>query len=89
MLKNIFKGAIIAAVALFASCTEDIDKSNRYTFTEETLQSYLQNRPEFSHLIVIFKRANMMGTIGTYGEHTLFARLAGEKALKKRGGEGK
>ena len=23
------------------------------------------------------------------GEHTLFARLAGEKALKKRGGEGK
>ena len=73
MLKKIFKGAIIAAVALFASCTEDIDKSNRYTFTEETLQSYLQNRPEFSHLIDIFKRANMMGTLGTYGEHTLFA----------------
>lgn len=73
MLKKIFKGAIIAAVALFASCTEDIDKSNRYTFKEETLQSYLQNRPEFSHLIDIFKRANMMGTLGTYGEHTLFA----------------
>lgn len=73
MLKNIFKGAIIAAVALFASCTEEIDKSNRYTFTEETLQSYLQNRPEFSHLVEIYKRADMMGALGTYGEHTLFA----------------
>ena len=73
MLKKIFKGAIIATVALFASCTEEIDKSNRYTFTEETLASYLQNRPEFSHLVQIFERADMMGTLDTYGEHTLFA----------------
>lgn len=73
MLKKFFKGAIIASIAVFASCTEEIDKSNRYTFTEETLASYLENRPEFSNLIEIYKRADMMGTLGTYGEHTLFA----------------
>lgn len=73
MLKNIFKGALIAAVAIFASCTEEIDKSNRYTFKKETLKSYLENRPEFSSLLWIYEKADMVGSLGTYGEHTLFA----------------
>ncbi len=64
------------------SCTEDIDKSNRYTFTGETIADYLQNRPEqYSHLCTILKKArigrsssgNMLHALSTYGSYTLFA----------------
>ena len=56
------------------SCTEEIDKSNRYTFTEETIADFLENREEtFSSLIKIYKQANMMGILQTYGNYTMFA----------------
>lgn len=63
-------------------CTEDIDKSNRYTFTGETIADYLQNRPEeYSHLCTILKKArigrsssgNMLHALSTYGSYTIFA----------------
>lgn len=75
MLKSIFKVALIAStVVLATACTEEIDKSNRYTFTEETMADYLENREEqFSSLIQIYKQANMMGILQTYGNYTLFA----------------
>ena len=38
--------AIGVAGAIFTGCTEDIDQSNRYTFTGETITDYLENRPE-------------------------------------------
>lgn len=45
--KNIFKQYLILAVAtlgltVFQSCSEEIDMSDRYTFTEYTIASYLQ-----------------------------------------------
>ena len=75
MLKSIFKAALTAAAIVFATaCTEEIDKSNRYTFTEETMADYLENREEkFSSLIKIYKQANMMGILQTYGNYTMFA----------------
>lgn len=75
MLKSIFKAALVAsAVVLATACTEEIDKSNRYTFTEETMADYLENREDqFSSLIKIYKQANMMGILQTYGNYTMFA----------------
>ncbi|MBR2637651.1 MAG: fasciclin domain-containing protein [Bacteroidaceae bacterium] len=74
MIRRICKLAFITCLlALFASCTEDIDKSNRYTFKNETMADYLRNRPEFSDFIKIYEKAKMMGILQTYGDHTLFA----------------
>lgn len=75
MLKSIFRTAFVTSViAIAAACTEDIDKSNRYTFTNETMADFLENREEkFSSIISIYKQANMMGILQTYGSYTLFA----------------
>lgn len=83
MLKRIFfKGAFfIGLLASFASCTEDIDKSNRYTFQNETIADYLKNRPEFTSFVQIYEQAKMMGTLQTWGEYTLFAPT--NKAIEK------
>lgn len=60
--------------ALITSCTETIDKSNRYTFVNETIADFLKNREEqFSSIIYIYEKAQMMGTLQTYGTYTLFA----------------
>ena len=43
----------ILAIALsILACTDEIDKSNRYTFTGETIADFLLNRSEkYSHMI--------------------------------------
>lgn len=54
------------------ACSEE-DKSNRYVFTGETIADYLLNRSEkYSHMIDLFKRANLFGLLNTYGQYTLF-----------------
>ena len=64
----------ILAIALsIAACTEEIDKSNRYTFTGETVADYMLNRSDkYSHFINLLKRANLLGLLSTYGQYTLF-----------------
>ncbi len=55
------------------SCSEDIDKSNRYTFTGETIADFILNREDrFSHMIKILKQAEMFGLLSTYGRYTFF-----------------
>ena len=68
-------------LALF-SCTEEIDKSNCYTFTGETVADYLQNRSDkYSHFISLLERANLLGLLSTYGQYTLF--LPNNDAVEK------
>jgi hypothetical protein len=63
-----------------ASCSEEIDKSNRYTFTGETIADFILNREErFSKMITILKQADMMGLLSTYGTYTFF--LPGDSAI--------
>ena len=88
--KNIFKnilGALSAAALCFAgvatqSCSDDIDQSNRYTFTGETVIDYLENRSDqFSDFITILNRAtigresagSVKHLLSTYGNYTCFA----------------
>ena len=57
----------------FLACTDEIDKSNRFTFTGETMADFLLNRSEqYSHFTTLLKRANLFGLLDTYGQYTLF-----------------
>ena len=51
-----FVGSLLLAVVfLFVACTENIDTSNRYTFIDETVLSYIEKQPELeqNHYVAI------------------------------------
>ena len=65
---------MLPALLFVASCKEDIDESNLYVFTGETIESYLANRPDsFSNFNYILKRAGMDKILSAYGTYTCFA----------------
>ena len=73
---------ILAISLSILACTDEIDKSNRYTFTGETIADYMLNRSEkYSHFIDILKRAELLSLLSTYGQYTLF--LADNDAVEK------
>ncbi len=78
-----YKILSLLAIALsILSCTDDIDKSNRYTFTGETVADFLLNRSEkYSHFITLLKRAGLFSLLNTYGQYTLF--LPDNEAVEK------
>ncbi len=56
------------------SCSEDIDDSNLYTFTGETIEDYLVNRSdEFSDFNYILTRVGYDKILSAYGMYTCFA----------------
>lgn len=58
----------------FTACTQDIDESNLYTFTGETIDDYLQaNDSIFSDFSTILKRSGYDRMLATYGEYTCYA----------------
>ena len=83
MNKNIIKGlaTTLAGAALLVlhsslcvSCKEDIDESNLYTFTGETIEDYLTNRSEqFSSFNYILSRIGYDKILSAYGTYTCFA----------------
>ena len=73
---------ILAFALSIVACNDDIDKSNRYTFTGETMADYLLNRSEkYSHMITLLKRAELFSLLNTYGQYTLF--LPDNEAVEK------
>lgn len=65
---------LVPAFFGLVSCSEDIDENNLYTFTGETIESYLANRPDsFSSFNYILKRAGMDKLLAAYGTYTCFA----------------
>ena len=73
----------ILAIALsIVACTDDIDKSNRFTFTGETVADYVLNRSDkYSHFINMLERAKLLSLLNTYGQYTLF--LPDNEAVEK------
>ena len=73
--------ALLAAVAVLVSCTENIDTSNRYTFTEETITSYLQKHDQFSEYVKLletvrvskYSESTMSQLLSARGNYTVFA----------------
>ena len=76
--KYIAKGLVLCGIAAvlspFAACKEDIDESNLYTFTGETIEDYLSNRSEqFSSFNYILSRIGYDKILAAYGTYTCFA----------------
>ena len=64
---------ILALALSIVACTDDIDKSNRYTFTGETIADFMLNRNEkYSHMITLLKQAKLFSLLSTYGQYTMF-----------------
>ena len=59
---------------LLSSCKEDIDESNLFTFTGETIDDYLVNRSEqYSSFHHILSRIGYDKILAAYGKYTCFA----------------
>ena len=73
-MKWLFAAFVILQSSFFFSCKEDIDESNLYTFTGETIEDYLTNRSEqFSSFNYILKRIGYDKILSAYGTYTCFA----------------
>ena len=82
-VKNMKKilAAFGASLLLMASCTENIDESNRYTFTEETITSYLEKHDNYSEYLRILGEVNvskrsestLRQLLSARGNYTVFA----------------
>lgn len=71
-LKYLLLGACL--VGCIYSCKEDIDDSNLYTFTGETIEDYLANRSDkFSSFNYILSRIDYDKILSAYGTYTCFA----------------
>ena len=77
--KYIAKGLVCCGIAAtiapaLTSCKEEIDESNLYTFTGETIEDYLSNRSEqFSSFNYILGRIGYDKILSAYGTYTCFA----------------
>lgn len=73
--------ALIASVLLLASCTENIDMSDRYTFKEETITSYLEKHEQYSEYLRILSivkvsrrsESTLRQLLSARGNYTVFA----------------
>ena len=65
---------LLPVVSGLISCSENIDNSNLYTFTGETIEDYLTNRNDkFSSFNYILQRAGMDKIFSGYGTYNCFA----------------
>ena len=65
--------ALMASASVFTSCKENIDESNLYTFTGETIEDYLTNREDqFGSFNYILKRIGYDKILSAYGQYTCF-----------------
>ena len=79
MLCHLFLLAFIGE--LLVACDESIDKSNRYTFTEETVLSYLEKHSEYSEYVSLIKQvivskhsqSTIAQLLSARGHYTVFA----------------
>ena len=60
--------------ALVSSCDSDDVGDSYYTFTEEMMGSYFEERPEeFSEFVRMLDTTNVLGLLNAYGDYTCFA----------------
>ena len=70
-----------SSLGIMTSCEDEVDKSNRFTFTGELIADYLKNNPEFNDFCFILDKAkigkksssSILKTLSTYGSYTCFA----------------
>lgn len=71
----------VMAIGMLQSCKEDIDMSNRYTFTEYTIASYLEGHEDYSEYYRLLSEVpvsdrtetNVLQLLSARGNYTVFA----------------
>jgi uncharacterized surface protein with fasciclin (FAS1) repeats len=73
--KKFFQLILILSQIAWVGCVDDsLVVQNYYTFTGETVASYLTDREsQYSGFLEILKRAGLFDQLSTYGEYTCFA----------------
>lgn len=69
-----YSAMAMTALFTFSACTEEIDKSARYTFTEETVLSYLEKQERFSDYVRMLAEVNISNQSESTVEQLLSAR---------------
>ena len=65
---------LLALAFTVSSCKEEIDTSNRYTFTGHTIASYLSEHEDtYGSFITILQRGGKFNLMKAYGTYTCFA----------------
>ena len=79
MNKKILKialGVMFGSAVGLSSCIKEIDESNLYTFTGQTIEDYLQaNDSLFSDFNVIMERSGYDRQMSSYGQYTCYVPL--------------
>ena len=65
--------AILSVVLSFFSCNENPAGDTLYTFTGETIESFLAKDSDLTSFNYILSRVGLDKTMATYGEYTCFA----------------
>ena len=73
--------SLTTIILLLCSCTEDIDTSARYVFSEETILSYLQKHDDYSEYVRILRqvpissrsKSTVFQLLSARGNYTCFA----------------
>lgn len=66
-------GMLLGAATFLSSCTDNVSEDNYYTFTDETVASYCENRPStFSVFSQLMKDAGEETLLASYGHYTAF-----------------
>ena len=72
----------IGLLFFFCACTEEIDTSDRFVFTESTIAGYLSNHEEYSEYVALLKEQKVVDKedattvyqlLTAYGSYTCFA----------------
>lgn len=72
LLKSMFMAAFLAGAGALSSCSDDVDEGAYYTFTGDTVCSYIENDPQYSIFAEMIHRTGINSLLSTYGHYTLF-----------------
>ena len=77
MNKNMIKaaaGILFGMTVTLTSCSWEVDDSNLYTFTGETIQDFLEENDSIFHQFnIIMKRSGYDRMMDSYGQYTCYA----------------
>lgn len=72
LLKSLLMAALTASVGSLTSCSDDVDEGAYYTFTGDTVCSFVEDDPQYSIFADMMHRTGTDALLSTYGHYTLF-----------------
>lgn len=85
MNKYLFKSMLVATMAVgavtFVSCNDDVDDEAYYTFTGDTVCSFVEDDPQYSIFAQLMHETGTDAVLATYGHYTVF--LPNDDAFQK------